>query len=884
MNKLGTWFFLAGTVLFAIAAVPDIAGAEEPAPLFPFVISYDGPDNASSMAHLLDAPAGKHGFVRSENGRFVNDAGPVRLNATNITGPANFPSHETSDRLAARLARLGLNCVRLHFMDTMYGSFMEKELKGILADDPATQRNFDPGQVEKLDYMIAAFKKRGIYVNINLHVGRTWDERDGFPPKDQQPWADKGLDNFEPRMIELQKEYARKLLMHVNPYTGLAYTDDPCVAMVEINNENALMRSYVSGAIDRLAEPFAAELRKQWNAWLRGKYASTDALFKAWQWTPTPFSGQQIPEGKFDQPVPMDGQPWSCIASSAQVTCQAEGGVLQIVVTREGNERFPKLFRTLAVKKDQVYTLSFKIRRTQGDSAEKLGLAVADNKRGWRSLGLHEQIEVGPDWKTFSYSFLGADDSDKAKLWLTNFKPGTYQIDDLSFQCGAKTDFTPACRLEDGTIPSVKLKDFVPRPVASDFYAFLIDTERKYWLGIYDYLKKDLKVKPLVSGTQLGYSPPYVQSQLDYCDIHSYWRHPKAKDMLHSRTDWEVGNDAMVNSLGGTILNLAGQRVVGKAYTVSEYGHPFPNQYGAEGQPMLRAYGRLQGWDGLFQYSYNHYPDDYEPIANPWCYFDMIARTDILAHLPASAAMYLRGDVQEARSTIVGAIDYPTYFERLARTKAVGVTIASLGFDARLCLIHKTAVDLSGKGGTDPAAVEPIAQDQKVFVSDTGELTWNVEQPGAGYWTVNTPHTRFFTGFPKDRTIDLGGVSVAVGKTRLDWATVSLVSRQATGFGESQKPANILLAATGLAENKGQIIRPLSGNKITLDDWGQGPVLMEGVPATITLPADPGRVKCFALDPHGERKQELPVDKAAGGAKIMLKPEYQTVWYEIDVK
>ena len=164
-------------VFAALSVYPRLSQAEEFPPLFPFMISYDGPDNPSSMAHLLDGPAGKHGFIRSEKGRFVNDAGPVRLHATNLTGTANFPTHDQADRLAARLARFGINCVRLHHMDTYW------KWLGIIADDPTTQRRFDPAQVERLDYMIAAFKKRGIYVDINLHVGRWWDERDGFPAK-----------------------------------------------------------------------------------------------------------------------------------------------------------------------------------------------------------------------------------------------------------------------------------------------------------------------------------------------------------------------------------------------------------------------------------------------------------------------------------------------------------------------------------------------------------------------------------------------------------------------------------------------------------------------------------------------------------------------------
>jgi len=875
---------LVALTALVLAGVPAVTATDDFPPLFPFVISYDGPENASSMAHLLSAPAGKHGFVRSENGRFVDDAGPVRLHATNLTGPANFPSHRDADRLAARLARFGINCVRLHFMDTLYGSFMDRSRQGILTEEPTTQRNFDPAQVERLDYMIAAFKKRGIYVDINLHVGRTWDERDGFPAKEQRPWADKALDNFEPRMIELQREYARKLLTHVNPYTGHAYADEPCVAAVEINNENALFMGYHTGSIARLPEPYAGEFRRQWNAWLRAKYASTAAMLAAWQWTPAPLGNEQIPEGRFDRPITLDGRRWILARGTAEISAQVQQGVLRIVVTRDGNEFFPKLFRTLAVKKDQPYTLSFKIRRAQGGGTTEIGMAVADTQGGWRSLGLFQPIDVGSAWKSVRYSFLAADDAPAARLYLTRFKQGVYEIDNLSFQSGAESVLNAAMRLEDGTVPPLSTSSFAPRQATHDFYQFLYDTEHRYWLGMYQYLKRELKVKPLVSGTQVGYySPAQIQAQLDYVDAHSYWRHPSGKDLLHDRRNWRIANDSMVNSLG-CIQGLAGMRVLGKAYTVSEYNHPFPNLYGAEGQPMLRAYGRFQGWDGVFQYSYNHYPDQFEPTAQPWCYFDMIARTDVLAHFPACAAMFLRGDVQEGRTTVVGALDPAEAFDRMTRTRSVANSIAQVGFDSRLTLLHKTAFDVSGKLGTPPASVAKISSDQKVFVSDTGELTWNLEQPGAGYWTVNTPHTKLFTGFPQGRTIPLGPLSLTIGRTRLDWATVSLVSRQATGFGESGRPANILLAATGLAQNKGMVIERLSDRDITLRDWGQGPMLVEGIPLTLTLPVKPARVHCFALDPHGDRKREVPLASTAQGTQLVLKPEYETVWYEICIK
>lgn len=848
-----------------------------PAPLFPFLISYDGPDNASSVAHLLDAPAGRHGFVRVEDGRLVNDAGPVRLHGTNLTGPANFPTHEQADKLAARLARFGLNCVRLHYMDADYGNFRNPSQPGIVAADPATQRQLAPEQVDRLDYLIAALKRRGIYVDVNLHVARFWDERDGFAHRNQRPWADKGLDNFEPRMIALQKEYARALLTHVNPYTELTYANDPAIAVVELNNENALFNQFLGGAIDRLAEPYASEFRRLWNEWLRRQYVSTAALRAAWRWEAVPLGDEQIPEGTFAAPVALDGTVWTLALETALATAEARDGVLRVTVTRDGNEYFPKLFRHLDLRRDEPYTLSFRIRRTDGTGKARLGLAVAEAAGGWRSLGLHQTLVVGGEWQTVSRAFVAGDDSSKAQLQVTRFKTGTYEIADLSFQHGMAKGFDPASRIEDGTVAPLKSHDAPSLQARLDFCRFLFDTERAYWTELADYLRQELGVRVPISGTQLGYSPPAVQAELDYVDNHSYWCHPSPVSPA-----WEIRNESMVSSLA-CIRGLAAQRVLGKPYTVSEYNHPFPNQYGAEGQPMLRAYGRLQGWDGVFEYTYNH-RSDFEPTANTY-FFSMIARTDVLAHIPACAAIYLRGDVREATTTVVGSLSPTAYLERLATRKAVSVDLAAVGLDSRLGLVHKTAMDLTGTLGTAPGNVPAIPAGQKVLVSDTGELTWNVEDPGAGFFVVNTPNTKLFTGFPKGRTVAMGNVTLAVGETRLNWATVSLVSRRGTGFGGEDRPASILLAATGLMENRNMETEDLGNHRIRLrEPWGEPSVWVEGVPATVQLPASPARVRWFALDPAGERKQELPVEAAAGGTRLVLKPEYQTVWYEIAIR
>lgn len=81
MNVHKWQFAFAAMMVFAVCAAK---GGER----FPFAVSYGGETNATSVAHLLDAPAGKHGFVRVEGSEFVTDAGPIRFNGTNLTGPA----------------------------------------------------------------------------------------------------------------------------------------------------------------------------------------------------------------------------------------------------------------------------------------------------------------------------------------------------------------------------------------------------------------------------------------------------------------------------------------------------------------------------------------------------------------------------------------------------------------------------------------------------------------------------------------------------------------------------------------------------------------------------------------------------------------------------
>jgi hypothetical protein len=224
--------------LLLVALLPVRARAQwNDSLLKPFVMNHRGAAaSPADLSFLLDAPAGKHGFVRVRDGHLVKpDGSRLRLWGVHLTdwsrGSVLLPPKEDAPMWAATLARYGINCVRLHFIDL-------DAPRGLIAAG-ADSRGFDPQQLDRLDFLVAELKKRGIYIDLNLNVGRSYRAGDSVPDHERIRWA-KGMTLYDPRLIELQKEYARKILTHVNPYTGTEYRNEPAMAIVEILNENGL--------------------------------------------------------------------------------------------------------------------------------------------------------------------------------------------------------------------------------------------------------------------------------------------------------------------------------------------------------------------------------------------------------------------------------------------------------------------------------------------------------------------------------------------------------------------------------------------------------------------------------------------------------------------
>ena len=224
---------------------------------FDFVVpDLDSTATVVDLSYLNPSVAGSEGYITVKDGHFADGKGDrIRFFGTNLTFGSCFPEKETSTAIAARLKKLGMNVMRLHHMDNRPAP------AGIW---DSTMKEFDKGQLDKLDWLIYQLKLHGIYTNINTHVSGNYPGS-VYPDIGQFNYG-KGIDQFYRPYIEMQKEYAKKLLLHRNPYTGTTYAEEPAIAFVEVNNENSLLSNWAQ--YPNLNKDHKAAMTGLWNKWL----------------------------------------------------------------------------------------------------------------------------------------------------------------------------------------------------------------------------------------------------------------------------------------------------------------------------------------------------------------------------------------------------------------------------------------------------------------------------------------------------------------------------------------------------------------------------------------------------------------------------------------
>ena len=210
-----------------------------------------------------EKPAGKHGFLKVNGRDFVfEDGTKIKFWGTNFNGAGCFPEHDYSQKIAKRLAKIGINLVRLHQLDAEWHT---PNIFAFTKGKKVRDASLDPTSMDRLDYLIYCLKNEGIYCYMDMFTYRRFRAEEGVDNFENLSDAAKPSCNFDDRLIELQKEHCKRLWTHENPYTKLAYCDDPVFVMAEIVNESDLSSHQTPKT---LLEPYKTRFYDKFNAWL----------------------------------------------------------------------------------------------------------------------------------------------------------------------------------------------------------------------------------------------------------------------------------------------------------------------------------------------------------------------------------------------------------------------------------------------------------------------------------------------------------------------------------------------------------------------------------------------------------------------------------------
>jgi hypothetical protein len=764
-----------------------------------------------------------------------------------------MPRHEDAPNVAARLAAAGVNTVRCHHMDTA------RWPRGLWnAEDGKT---IAPEALDRLDFFIDQLARLGICVNINLHVGRAHSEYLDLPKTNRQ--YDKISNIFTPALVDAQKEFARQLLTHINPYRKVRYADDPAVAFVEITNENSFFMWASENTLRTLPPYYADILQKKFNAWLKQRYGSDDKLRKVWSEGAEELGKDLIKNSNFRQIA--NGMPaiayWheeehaGCQASIMPFAYMSKPALSVKPAKIDDTEWHLQLNqRGIPLKGGRYYTVIFE---ATADELRNINCSVSQTHSPWGNLGLSRQVELGRNWQTFRFGFVAKSADDNARLSFAFGRSKVpFHLANVRLHPGGRVSLQKGESLRSGSV-AVFADNESPKRIL-DRMQFLAETEKAYFDGMRNFIKKDLNCKALVTGTIVfGPLGLYTQSDMDFIDTHAYWQHPRFPGRPWDRGNWIVEQKPMTDyPEEATLFRLASSRLQYKPFTLSEYNHPAPLDSQAECVPMAASFAAAQDWDAVWLYTYSHSSDDwYRENLNS--YFDIDTNPAKWGFMRAGAAIFREGLVRPlggyihhglaSAEDLIGSLAklHLEYDRNMVRINSEKFKVSR--DDMLKCQIF---VRLSGLYGS------------RRIINPSAKLDWSVEN-GRGLYYVGS------------------GAGVLAGDTsrfercQIDdpaFAVITATPLDGLPWPQSSK---ILITACGRCENVGM---EFSEDRRTVGRrWGREPAQIETVEGTVEIAR--GNWTAHALGPDGLAKADVPVRSEGERNFIEMSPKYRTMWY-----
>jgi hypothetical protein len=842
---------------------------------------------ADARGWLMDAPAGKHGWVKARpDGRLqFEDGTPARFWGTTTTYAGSFPDKpEEIERLADTLAACGYNLIRFHHNDIPRSGLGFLRVK--TDSSPASSIELDPDGIDRLDRLAAACFKRGIYIHLDLLDSRPWTEDTGMPGWEELSkignmvgW--KGVWPH-PAAVEAWKRAATALLSHVNPHTGRTWGAEPGVAVIEAINENGPFWDWGFTINDTIRAWHVAD----WNAWLIKRYGDREALAKRW----TDATGKV---GLLADEDPTTGTVHRPALAPVQEWDRGNGSKAR------GPCRLNDFYTYLAERTEELHRTTSAHIRSFGHQ----GLVIGSHEL---QGPINQQAEVNATGTIAAHLY-----ANPRLAWGT--RPGIKGITLDGVDVKSNNWYVNLPRIKVAGAPSwngewtggswTRRAD-VNLGVAAAHAFQRVDGSSQFsfisrWTGepMHDYdwtYKYHAWKKSIAFGYDVGHDPTWTAVNRIAAAMVLRGDLPHARYKVHlALSDEDVheqnlhaaGINGGSGTVGGASLFLPLMHEVETAF--------FDKAYAGDADVVFST-GRSASGD------YSAAKHAVVLGDNPWC--DRYRQKRDLA---APARLLVPGLRTEAMKGATFAVSWPYPTPRNVTLPSVEAAIAidslpakatpigvsadgkwTLGWcDDRFLVLPNAAVygeriaDARWLYRTYLAAAKrwkldiPGSADDAEYVSDNGCLRTDW---ATGTQIIDSPRTQAVSGFAGYRSAN-ATANMAVRVER-PYAAVALTAIDGQPIASATR---LLLSATGRVMNTGMALTPGKAG-IDLTNAGKGPTLVECLRGEIRLSqlAD-ASLQVFALDAEGRRLGEVPVTRGDGSITIPLSPRWRSVWFEI---
>ncbi len=711
------------------------------------------PDTIDNTTHIgrfvLSPPAGNQGrvYVQPDGHLYFANGQRAKFFGTNLCFSATYPQNITSINAAAHIAKQGFNMVRFHHID------------GALTSAPGsnTTRRLNHEVLDKFDYLFYQLKQRGIYSAIDLYSIRFFKSGDGIPYYDSLNLSMdivKRVFMFYEPAYALFRDYPDSLLNHINPYTGIAYKNEPALVFINPMNEGTLIDHYFWDNWDNtqsdyyLPRFYKNELQNQWNDWLYNRYHWDSTLIRFWSGGDTTTGPNKIINGEFSDTLNGVPRYWFLNQMSGSSSWGVQNAGLSIepavfvqVYSPAQYSWHIQLFQSgFTISSDSTYRLSFKVKASRNRSMD---VVIQRNRAPWTTY-YYQTVNLTTTGQSYDLPFY-ASTSDTVQLAFNlGLDTGRVWIDDVKLRRAPFSRILdPGESLSTRTIKLIRWSnryDYCPYRYF-DQIRFFYDKEVKFYQRISALLNDTLHIQSLLTSSYFWANQlhQYAWANLvPVMDAHPYFDHPSFPNQPWDTLDFRITNAYFGEGNNGewffTGMNRCASTLM--PMIITEWQHPAPCESRYVTILPFACYAGLRGYDAIINFAFAHTEGSFTNNRIR-AFFDAAGQPIHFVFLRMAALAFLKH----------------LQIEDPERTNWTGLNLEQMIRDLYAGNLWSRAISSSPR--------------DRVF----NQFHWNSQR---AIFKVNTRGTKVFAGKTAGDTVVLGGIRImgntdgAIGFCRID--------------------------------------------------------------------------------------------------------------------